>query len=611
MDALKTLLFVAALFIGVIVWGNWIIYSHPQNSIVSWDEGFHGGAALFISESLKDSFSFQKYTYILNDFKNGAIWYPPLWLFLAGPLGALFGPSVEIYRFTTLIFAIFSIFLLSLFVKSESDTKAGIITAITIMFVPVFVVYSHLMMREVPLLFAVSFALLLFYKYLTKKRLSKMDLIVTTLAFGVGALAKIIGIVLIFSTVLIFGVVLYLFYRKEIMWQRFNSKWTVYFLIFSTFTFLLYRHFTIFFLNADPLLFHIDQTKGMSGGVHLLTSIFKSLENFRFYSNDFSHMPALSAFWFGSAIAYIVSTRSPLAYFLLIWMLITYFVFSGVKPQSVQYVMSIFAPISILAGLFWGEFLRYRNKVVGNFLFIIIPVLIIWLSLVNLERTETIVWRNTITYQSSAANFVAEYAAFGDRIITTGDGTRFLARLAGFDRKLQTVNGAAHNCPEFIQDSVEWAILDNGPQSPVKLNEIRSPNWIIKTKFPTPGEETIVLKNTNQTNEVNLENEDFINLKCVRIFPLGRSEINFFLTTYATVDITEGLKISLKINPLKTFKELVVIPEDLIKNSGKEQIYRIEFEQTQINKPIYIYFDIPKNLQITAGKIQIKNLSKI
>lgn len=114
---MKSALFIISLLIGILIWGIWVIVSHPQNAIVSWDEGFHGGAALFISKGLRNNFDFKSYSYILNDFKNGIIWYLPLWWGSAGLMGAIFNTSVEIYRLATLIFSALSIALIGFFCK--------------------------------------------------------------------------------------------------------------------------------------------------------------------------------------------------------------------------------------------------------------------------------------------------------------------------------------------------------------------------------------------------------------------------------------------------------------------------------------------------------------
>lgn len=612
---INNLLFIVVLIVGVYLWATWIITTHPVNAIVSWDEGFHGGSALFISQSLRNNFAFKDYTYILNDFKNGAIWYPPLWLILAGPLGAVFGPSVEIYRIATLIFSIFSIILITFFVKSVLDFKAAIIAGLTLAFVPTFVVYSHLMMREVPLLFAVSSALLFFYRYLTKPKLSSLDLLLTSIAFFIGVLAKIIGIVLIFGTISVFGLLLFASYKKSKIYQRFYSRRTLYFLIIAILTFFAYRQFTISILNADPLIFHLEQTKQMVGDQSKIPIVlFKTIvNNFNFYLTDFSHMLMLTVLWVSSLIAYMLLKRSLLSYFLLIWVVVTYVSFTAVKPQAVQYIMPIFSPLAIATGLFWGEFLRYRKPLVGNLLFVLFLFSIVCLGIFHLDKTETIFWRLLITNQERTVKYVVEKARAGDRIISSGDGTRFLIRMMGFDKNLQTINGAATICPESIQDSTEWAIIDFGPQNPIRLKGVKDNNlWVRQASFKNPIEEISVFKNTENTSKIILNASNLITNRCVRLLLPGKNKITVVATSYIYNNVylpNSNLKIALKINPLKIITELSLNQDELKRNDGIERIYNILVNQQKINQPTYLSFTIPENVTFDIKRVEIVNES--
>lgn len=602
--------FAFILFFGIFLWAYWVINSHPQGAIVSWDEGFHGGSALFISQSLRDNFSFGDYTYILNDFKNGMIWYPPLWLFLAGPMGAVFGPSVEIYRTATLIFSILSIILIIYFVKSISNFKAAIIAGLTLAFTPIFIVYSHLMMREIPNLFGITLPLLLFYKYLTITKPNPKLLLFTAFAFALGVLAKVVSIVIIFVTVFCFGVILYLFYRKDYLWRRFCSRWTFYFLIIGFLTFNLFRIFTQKILNADLLFFHLEQTKQLSGSqVNILIVAIKTFfENIPFYFRDFSHMPALTVFWFGSFLSYIIVRRSILSIFLMVWLVVIYIAFSAVKPQAPQYLLPIFAPLSIGVGLFWNEVLASLRRYT-SVAFVVLIIGIVWLELIHLDRTETIGWRTLITNQDRAATFVVDNAQLGDRVISSGDGTRFLIRLLGLKKKLQTINGAAPVCPESIQDSTEWAILEYGPQNPVRLKGIiDNDSWVKQTSFKNSIEPISVFKNTKDTKRVIISLKNIVTDRCIRLLLPGVNKITVVATTYVKEDIhlpNSNLIVALKVNPLKTIKELSLNQDELIKNGGSEQIYNIWVNQQKINQPTYLFFTIPSNITIDIKKVEI------
>ena len=603
----------AILVFGIFIWAYWVIESHPKHSIVSWDEGFHGGSALFVSEGLRNNFHFLDFTYILNDFKNGIIWYPPLWLIVAGLLGVILEPSVELYRFATLIFAMASLFLIAMFIRSIAGWRVAFIAVTTLAFVPTFIIYSHLMMREVPLLFATSFTLLTFCRFLTKNRITKFDLILTLIAFSLGVLAKVIGIILIFGTILSFGLLLYLFYKNTDLWKRFFSKWTFIFLLFSVISFFAFRNFNIEVLNADPLNFFIGQTKELEGNQNniFLVMVRIFLQNCTYYLTDFSHMLPLTVIWFGSLISYVIMKRSPLSYFLLIWTFITYIVFSAVKPQAHQYILSIFAPISLSVGLFWGEFIKYRNKIIANTFLIFLLILTVFLQDIYFTRTASIVWRNTITSQDMAVKYVVENAKWGDRVLSSGDGTRFLLRLFGFKKKLQTINGASPNCETSIRDSTEWAISDFGPQNPLRVNVIKESNWIKVTSFYGEIEEIEVYRNANNTRKVIDVRDNLVKDRCVRFLLHGKNEITVFATPEIKKDkpaVQSDLMIKLRPNILKSVGEFKVSQEDLRAQNGMEQKYSFIFEQTKVNQPIFISYDIPENINLYVRRIEINNL---
>lgn len=514
------LVFLAVLLIGISFWATWIITSHPKHAIVSWDEGFHGGAALFISYILKDPANIKDYLYFAKDFVNGLLLYMPLWWLTAGTMGAIFTPSIEIYRFTTLIFSVLSIILIALFTKSISNTKSAIIAAATLAFAPIFIVYSHLMMIEVPLLFSSSLAIIVFYVYLTKEELKKRDLLVTLIAFVLGVLTKVTAIALIFGTVFSFGLLIFLFFKNDkiykqslktsfekqaykLVYKRFYSFWTVIFLLSSALTFLIYQIIPEVFFKVNMLSIYINQMKQMSGEQsNFLTVIVRTLfDNFTFYFTDFSHMPALTTIWFGSLLALLIIKRDLLTYFLLIWTLVNYFLFSAVKPQAIQYILPIFVPLSIATGIFWGQVLNFRKNEINYAVLVFLVVGIGFTGLFYLDASESIVWRNSLTYQQQASQYVIENAKFGDRILSTGDGTRFLIHLYDTNKKLQPINAAKYKCTTAMEKIIDWIIIDNGPQSPIKIEVINDSDWLNVKHFPSMTEPTLILKNNLPNNK--------------------------------------------------------------------------------------------------------------
>lgn len=597
----KSLSFTFFLIIFLSLWGIWVISTHPKNAIVSWDEGFHGGSALYISSALKDNFNFDKYTYILDDFKNGVIWYPPFWLLVAGILGAITSPSVEVYRFATLIFGVASIVSVAFFIKSIHTIKGALIAALALAMTPLFIIYSHLMMREVPLLFGVSIGLLFFYRYLVKPNLKRSDFFITAAALSVAVTAKIIGILIVFLTVFMFGICVFIWWRESNIGKRLFQKPNVFLLLIPLIVFNLYRIYTRNYLNADMLDFFLDQSNKISASRTI---------DLQFYLRDFSHMLPLSLFWLGSALGFtFLFRKSPIVIFIVSWIVATYAAFNGVKPQAIQYILPIFAPVAVAVGLFWGELFRKIKKpflTTGIFLGLILGIVFTGVSYIS--KTEAIVWRDTVTNQEQAAKYIAENAHFGERVIVNGDGTRFLIRLAGFKKNLQTINGASTICPDSIQDSVEWGIYDFGPQNPVKLESIKS--WDKQASFGGSPENIVVYKNPKLTHPFVISGDNLEYRRCARWFLLGLNTITFYATPVLDPNTreTEPLKIMLRTNLVDPIVQSV-IPQDVLKNQiGKDAKYTLIIDHSNVNRWIYYSFHTPDNLKLNVHRIEISNV---
>lgn len=463
--------------LSILTWAVFVVSTHPKHAIVSWDEGFHGGTAYYLSKGIKNNFNFIDYYDIRRDFLNGTIWYLPLWSYSTALLGVLFGPSVDVLRLGSTVFGVLSLILVWFFVKSVSNKTAASIATATLAFVPTFIVYSHLMMVEVPQLFSVSLALLFFLRFLTKPNLTTIDLVFTILAFAIGVATKITAILLIFTTILSFGAILLVFFRNSQEFKRFYSKHTVFFLVAGLLVFNSYRSFTRTNLGVDMFNFYLSQAKSIGEHQQLfLLEAFSTLRHkITFYFKDFSHMPILTVIWVGSGLGYVLKKRSILAIFLFIWVIITYLIFSSVRPQAYQYLLPIFTPISILTGLFWGKIIR-GNNILKTTVTGAIIVTIIVLGNYYLPRGEANLWRATVTNQDMAISYITQNAKFGDIVMTSGDGNRLLIKMFDQGKDLQVINYAAFpssNVPEWI----DWVFSDFGPQNPIRLKGLNSGSW--------------------------------------------------------------------------------------------------------------------------------------
>ncbi|MBI3342206.1 glycosyltransferase family 39 protein [Candidatus Curtissbacteria bacterium] len=492
------------LLVGVFLWALIISETHPSGTWVSWDQGFHAGGALYLSKTLQSGLDFGRYKYIFDDFAIGIYMYPHLWLLVAGICGAILGPSLGVFRLATMLFAIASILLIAAFTKRYGGTKALIIAVMTLAFNPTFIVYSHLTMLEVPFLFSVSLALLMYWRYLTKKKLGLLDIVLTGFAFFAGTQSKMHAITMIVGTVCLFGVLLLIFSRKTQIFKRFFSFYTLLFLGLSFASLLIYEYFTLFVFHFDPIGFNMEITKrayAQSNLVDAFVATLSSLFN-NPYLNEFFRTPYLSLFWFISLFGYALYKRTYLSFFLIAWVVAVYIVLSAARPQDPKELMPLYAPISIAAGLFWSSVFKSRV----NFLLLLTNIIVIgWFTMINAH----LYWiRIEKTNQEAAANYIAKNANYGDSVISAGDGTTFLVRQVGMEKNLRTINAAR---PECLNSQADWAILGYDQQNQTMIETIREPLWIKKASYRGDMENTVVFRNTESEKVV-----DPMAAKCLR-----------------------------------------------------------------------------------------------
>ncbi len=599
------------ILLGVTLWGIAVILAHPAHAIVSWDEGFHGGAALFVTQVLRHHFDFYPYTYILSDFINGVIWYPPLWLIVSGILGALEGPSVEVYRFSTLLFGVTTLVLVAFFSRSIGGKKAGFFAALVLAVNPVFIIYSHLMMREVPLLFGVSLALLFYFRYLIRPKVNRFDLVVTTLAFAVAALSKIMAVAIIPATITIFGIFLFTFYRATLVWQRFYSRPTAFFLGAMLISFLSYRYLVLKTLNADMIQFFLGQSSSLGGEKNLLIlTLHNFISGWDYYLQIFSQMPLFSLVWLVSLASLVIFQRKPISFYLLIWVIVTYLAFTVVRPLAYQYIMSIYAPLSVATGLLWAGWLDKKVSVRRSLIFCLVFVAAIILGLSSFDKTASIIWWKTITNQDQVAAEVVQNAHEGDRVVVSGDGNIFLLHLLGESKKIQTINGAAKVCSQTLEDSAEWAIADFGPQDPIGLTKFDLTTW---QKFAGNSNDTgatTIYHNPEAGNKVMLTGSKLDTLTCSRLLRPGKNKITF----WATANMKNGglanspAVLSLRTKIFKPLAETVVGPAAINNSLGKQRSYSMIFNQQKIDQPAFFLFFPPQGVNLDVEKIEIDYL---
>lgn len=486
--------------LGLLVIWVLLAINHPTTSIVSFDEGFHGGSALWQIELVKTLLAggdIHSADYLRSEFNNGVIFYPPLWNILAVTLGLIFGPSTDVFRFATTIFGLLTLILTFIFTRRFYGRSTGLLSVVILAFLPIFFVYSHLMMLEVPQAFGVTLALVAFYYYLASEKVTAKTIIWTSLAFIVAVQAKVLVIALIFGALSLYGAILLIgWLRTEKQRRRFFAWPTALFILLALGSWYAYIWAVKEYLGADMLGFFLGQSSGISGRDQGLVLGF--LDTFwktkLFYLRDFRHYPLLGGLLTLGLIYRLLIGRQLVDYYLLAWTTINWILFSGIFPQVPQYIIALFIPLSIAAA---SMIVELTNRVFPARLQVIVLVVLAvsiagW-EYLTLPKSEATGWRTHQTYQQTAADYLASRSEENEAVLVSGDGTLYTVRLAGFAKKLQTYN--LTSCPAAVNQTASWAIVESGATEQETRDRLDPSVWQEVRRFQSPNQTTTLYRN--------------------------------------------------------------------------------------------------------------------
>lgn len=499
-------LMVGLLVAGLVAWGWFVISGHPAGAVISFDEGFHGGIALYFTKVITAVLagqSIEPLSGLRGEFNNGIIFYPPLWNMAAGFFGWLLGSSTAVFRAVTTIFGVASLVSIYVFTRSAANSRAAFLSVVALATAPIFYIYSHLMMLEVPLLFGVAIALLGYYYYLSTPTTRWPTLFLVSLAFAVGVHGKVIGIAVIFLTLGLYGLVLLAIGRRTEQLPRFFGWPTLLFAAVGVVSWYSYIWLVRHYLHADMLGFFLDQSKGQAGSpLGPLGSFARTVWNNKdFYRRDFLHYPLLALVWFGSLVGYLAWRRSLLAAFLFVFGLANWIIFSGVMPQVPQYILPIFAPLAIATGLMLSDLIdTYIPAPFRLQAFIAAAVALGALQISAIPQSETYGWRIQVSKQEEAATDISQRAQKGDRVLVWSDGTIYALRLAGYSKDLAIVNGNHAEHAELESVVAEWAIIEPDRDQDSRLDRLIQSGWKELAQLPSSGGVVYVLGSGTSTD---------------------------------------------------------------------------------------------------------------
>lgn len=476
---------------GAVGMGSVLALTHSKGAIVSFDEGFHGFAALTVWSFLRQLLHFLTppaigYQVFTHEAPNGILWYPPIWAILAGVLGVFLGPTIQVFRFATILFYIASLLFVYWFtgnsLTGNSRRAAALIATGVLGTVPLVAIYAHLMMLEVPMLCTVAAMVGTGYAWATGgiPRTWRNGVIVA-LIFTLGPLSKLAAIAVAWGTLIVYAVLSSLFFARQRVYRSWLKPEFILFLALSVLSLSAYIHFTEVHFGANMLDFHLQQSRSLSGGSSdpLTHALQTAQASWQFYLRDVRHMPYLGIIWLGSLLGYLLWKRTPFSLLLVSWSVTTYLIFSGVEPQVVQYILPIYVPLAISVGCFTAELAWHFWPRRASYAAFCIAGLVVLLQLYAMPHSEGYGWRTMVTGQEQMTSKLEAEAKPGDRIMTWHDSTTFLVRSAGMAKNLQIENASQQICSAAFQDSVEWAAVLSQPPGLSSLDQaaLQQPNW--------------------------------------------------------------------------------------------------------------------------------------
>jgi 4-amino-4-deoxy-L-arabinose transferase-like glycosyltransferase len=497
--------------------------THPLSALVSFDEGFHGGAVVFVQQMVHYVFHNLPYrpTPLIGEFTNGLTLYPPTWTIVASFLALIFGPTAEVIRFGTSIFYIAIIVFTYWFVlKAIGRKMAAAAAAIATGTVPLIMIYSNLMMLEVPLVLGITAAIACWYLY-TEGIIQRnwKNALWICLVFGFGTLTKMAAIYVIWGVVVGYSILDSLLFYKKKAYKKYLKPELLLFLLSSAAALLIFVALEKRYLGASMIEYFLNQSKSIresqGGDAHVgfLTQALGGMwERREFYLRDLYHMPYLATIWFASLGIYVVWKRNSFAVLLAVWAFVAYAAFSAVYPQVVQYNMPFYVPTGIATGLMifeLGQLLKKHIKYPLAFSAALLTLLVIGQTAAMAE-SETYAWRNARNEEIQASQQLAAGALKGDRVATWNDGVTFSVRSEGLAKQLQLRNGVQQICPDALVDSFEWVLLTNGDPYPSTIDKevLGKAPWKEVGRF---GEDnsTVLYHNTRGSKNVTIEGETY------------------------------------------------------------------------------------------------------
>lgn len=627
--------------LGASIIASTLALTHPSGTIISFDEGFHGGAALYFDQVVRQFLGWTTPSiapdYIQREFSNGVTLYPPLWTIVATKLSLIFGPSTEAFRAATSVFYIVALMLVYWFVVKATEKQLPAILAVVIVgTVPMIAIYSHLMMLEVPLLVGVTAMVgsffLLAHGFIKRTWYS---ILIIALIFLLAPLTKLPALPIAWLIIASYIIGSSILFWRSCLYRDFLKPEIILFALISFGTVFGVIRWIDQQFGVNMLEFFVGQTQAGVQENPITQALELAWVKKHFYLRDFLHIPHLMIIWFGSLFGYALWKRTHLSFFLFAWAVVTYAAFSGVQPQVPQYIMPLYVPLSIATALLLHDLAhiaRNSNKISPFALSVGATCIVVALQILALPKSEAYGWRTKATGQEAAVQIITDRAKPGDRVLSWHDGDTYAIRIATVDKQLQIINGTTQACPHAMRDSIEWALVVHEPPyiSPIDLATLTQPPWQEVGRFGA-DKTTILYHNPTTSWPAHLEAEGIENAQrrgdatasggqsitlteqqsqpavwgCIRVLPFGKHAADFYLKAEGiSKTIRDGESIARIEHGAAGGKELAgrtITAGELRQNTTTYTPFRLELDHTEMNlageyiiriyRPVTVLFD--------------------
>ncbi len=339
----SVLLLVLAVVYGVILSFN------LSNMAVQWDEVNHLTGGLLLTRG-------DLWNYFLS-----SSFYPPMYNLVAAAYFVVGGANVSAVRFVALTFAILSIIAIFQLTKLMYGSKTALLASALLAITPGFVWLSRIALIETMLIFVFLVCMLYFFKWILTAQ--KTDLVISVVAFFIGAATKYQMIVLV-PLVVLLG--MFVFGRREFLKTEilriFKMPRLIATVILSAVAVFavaeLYVHGYI-----DVMLYAI-QTGTAQRALSSVTypaPIFYLIETTS--STNGVHPVTLPLYLVGLVgLGLLLIRRKTPDKFVLIWFAVVYGVFSVVPNKEWRYIVLLFPALAISSAALIQEVLSRLRK---------------------------------------------------------------------------------------------------------------------------------------------------------------------------------------------------------------------------------------------------------